>query len=76
MCCRSKRFSFRFVNRIPLERGLGSSAATVAAGVVAGLIAAGRDASLDEVLDLCLPFEGHADNLRPGARGRRLPHLD
>src|SRR5262249_14496920 len=44
-----KRFSFRFVNRIPLDRGLGSSAATVAAGVVAGLIAAGRDASLDEV---------------------------
>ena len=27
---------FRFVNRIPLERGLGSSAATVAAGLVAG----------------------------------------
>jgi homoserine kinase len=64
-----KRFSFRFVNRIPLERGLGSSAATVAAGVVAGLIAAGRDASLDEVLDLCLPFEGHADNLVPALEG-------
>ena len=27
---------FRFVNRIPLERGLGSSAATIAAGLVAG----------------------------------------
>jgi homoserine kinase len=64
-----KRFSFRFVNRIPLERGLGSSAATVAAGVVAGLIAAGRDASLDEVLDLCLPFEGHADNLVSALEG-------
>jgi homoserine kinase len=62
-------FSFRFVNRIPLERGLGSSAATVAAGVVAGVIAAGRDASLDEVLDLCLPFEGHADNLAPALEG-------
>ena len=64
-----KRFSFRFVNRIPLERGLGSSAATVAAGVVAGLIAAGRDASLGDVLDLCLPFEGHADNLVPALEG-------
>jgi homoserine kinase len=64
-----KRFSFRFVNRIPLERGLGSSAATVAAGVVAGMIAAGRDASLGEVLDLCLPFEGHADNLVPALEG-------
>ena len=28
---------FHFVNRIPLERGLGSSAATIAAGLVAGL---------------------------------------
>src|SRR5579871_12267 len=27
---------FHFVNRIPLERGLGSSAATVAAGITAG----------------------------------------
>ncbi len=63
------RFSFRFVNRIPLERGLGSSAATVAAGVVAGLVAAGRDASPEEVLDLCLPFEGHADNLVPALEG-------
>jgi homoserine kinase len=65
----AERFSFRFVNRIPLERGLGSSAATVAAGVVAGLTAAGRDASPDEALDLCLPFEGHADNLVPALEG-------
>jgi homoserine kinase len=64
-----KGYSFRFVNRIPLERGLGSSAATVAAGVVAGLIAAERDASLDEALELCLPFEGHADNLVPALEG-------
>jgi len=64
-----ERFNFRFVNRIPLERGLGSSAATVAAGVVAGLIAAGRDAGLDEVLELCLPFEGHADNLVAALEG-------
>ena len=33
---------FRFVNRIPLESGLGSSAATVAAGLVAGRVAAER----------------------------------
>jgi len=64
-----KRFSFRFVNRIPLERGLGSSAATVAAGVVAGLIAAGRDPSHEEVLDLCLRFESHADNLVAALEG-------
>ena len=38
---------FRFVNRIPLERGLGSSAATVAAGLgVDGLRGVSRSAGL------------------------------
>jgi homoserine kinase len=60
---------FRFVNRIPLERGLGSSAATVAAGLVAGLIVGGRDLSSDDVLELALPLEGHADNLAPAMLG-------
>jgi homoserine kinase len=62
-------YRFRFVNRIPLERGLGSSAATVAAGLVAGLAAAGRNALPDEVLELGLPLEGHADNLAAAVRG-------
>jgi homoserine kinase len=62
-------YRFRFVNRIPLERGLGSSAATVAAGLAAGLALAGRDASPDEVLELGLPLEGHADNLAAAVRG-------
>ena len=80
-CARSRCFApieghrFRFVNRIPLERGLGSSAATVAAGLVAGLAAAGRDASLDELLELGLPLEGHADNLAAALQRRRLPDL-
>ena len=60
---------FRFVNRIPLERGLGSSAATVAAGLVAGVAAAGRTASFDELLELGLPLEGHADNLAAALSG-------
>jgi homoserine kinase len=61
--------TFRFVNRIPLERGLGSSAAAIAAGLVAGLAAAGRDATPEEVLALGLPLEGHADNLAPAVLG-------
>ncbi len=64
-----KGHRFHFVNRIPLERGLGSSAATVAAGITAGLVVAGRDASLDEVLELALPLEGHADNLAAALQG-------
>jgi homoserine kinase len=62
-------YRFRFVNRIPLERGLGSSAATVAAGLVAGLTATGRVAPLDDLLELGLPLEGHADNLAAAVRG-------
>ena len=60
---------FRFRNRIPLERGLGSSAATVAAGVLAGLTAAGSPAGPEEALALALPLEGHADNLAPALLG-------
>ncbi len=52
-----KRFHFR--NRIPLERGLGSSAAAIALG----LAAAAPEASAEELLALGAPLEGHADNL-------------
>jgi homoserine kinase len=60
---------FRFVNRIPLERGLGSSAATVAAGLVAGAAVANRTPDPDRLLELGLPLEGHADNLAAALRG-------
>lgn len=55
--------SFAFTDRIPRERGLGSSAAVVALGLVAGALAAGLDPDADELLAQGLPFEGHADNL-------------
>jgi homoserine kinase len=55
--------SFRFVDRIPRERGLGSSAAVVALGLVAGALAAGKEPTADELLDAGLELEGHADNL-------------
>ena len=57
------RYRFRFVNRIPLERGLGSSAAAVAIGLVAGASVAGRDATRDELLAAGEALEGHGDNL-------------
>ena len=50
---------FRFVNRIPLERGLGSSAAAIALG----LVAAAPEASASELLPIALEFEVHGDNL-------------
>jgi homoserine kinase len=62
-------YRFRFTNGIPLGRGLGSSAATIAAGLVAGAAAAGRELSPDELLELGLPLEGHPDNLAAALRG-------
>jgi homoserine kinase len=64
-----ERYRFRFVNRIPLERGLGSSAAAIAAGLVAGAAAAATPRTPDELLELGLPLEGHPDNLAAALRG-------
>jgi homoserine kinase len=54
---------FRFVNRIPLERGLGSSAAAIGLGLVAGAAAAGVEADPAALLVEGARFEGHIDNL-------------
>ncbi len=58
-----ERYAFRFSDRIPRERGLGSSASVVALGLVAGAVAAGADLRPDELLAQGLPLEGHPDNL-------------
>src|SRR4051812_9833541 len=56
-------YTFTFTDRIPRERGLGSSASVVALGLVAGALAAGEEPSADELLAEGLDLEGHADNL-------------
>ena len=61
--------SFTFTDRIPRERGLGSSAATVALGLVAGAIAAGREPVPEELLALGVDLEGHPDNLAAALTG-------
>ncbi|MHB8470513.1 MAG: homoserine kinase, partial [Gaiellaceae bacterium] len=61
--------SFRFTDRIPPERGLGSSAAVVALGLVAGAIAAGEELTAEELLAEGLELEGHADNLAAALAG-------
>jgi homoserine kinase len=58
-----ERYRFRFVNRIPLERGLGSSAAAIALGLVAGSAVAGADSAPAELLPHAAGLEGHADNV-------------
>lgn len=62
-------WTFEWTNRIPRERGLGSSAAIVALGLVAGAWAAGVSPSVEELLAEGLPLEGHADNLAPALAG-------
>ncbi|HEV2590684.1 MAG TPA: homoserine kinase [Gaiellaceae bacterium] len=57
---------FMFVNRIPLERGLGSSAGAIALGLQAGAAVAGSQANL---LELGEPLEGHGDNLAAALLG-------
>ncbi len=61
--------SFRFLNRIPLARGLGSSASAIALGLVAGATFAAREADSEELLGLGVDLEGHADNLAPALAG-------
>ena len=60
-------FSLR--NRIPFERGLGSSAAAIAVGLVAGAAAAGRESNNEALLEAGAPLEGHVDNLAAALNG-------
>jgi len=55
-------FSLRCMNRIPLERGLGSSAAAAVGGVMLAARLLERDAPLDLLLTMAADVEGHADN--------------
>jgi homoserine kinase len=57
---------FRFLNRIPLERGLGSSAAAIALGLAA---AANGSRPAEALLALGVELEGHADNLGAALEG-------
>ncbi len=50
-------------NRIPIGRGLGSSAAALVGGLVAGNALAGEPLSRFELLELANEFEGHPDNV-------------
>jgi homoserine kinase len=63
------RKTFRFTDRIPRERGLGSSAAVIALGLVAGALAAGKDPDPEELLAEGVELEGHADNLAAALAG-------
>jgi homoserine kinase len=60
---------FRFTDRIPRERGLGSSAAVIALGLVAGAHAAGLEPEPERLLAEGVELEGHPDNLAAALAG-------
>jgi homoserine kinase len=53
---------FTAESRIPVARGLGSSAACIVSGLVAAACASGEPHERDHVLDLASTVEGHPDN--------------
>jgi homoserine kinase len=57
------------VNPIPLERGLGSSAAATVAGLVAAGALAGKELEQADILRLATKIEGHPDNVAPALLG-------
>lgn len=62
-------FRLDCVNRIPLERGLGSSAAAVVTGVLLADRVLGTKLPPDRLLELAVDLEGHADNVAACLRG-------
>jgi homoserine kinase len=61
--------SLRCVNRIPLARGLGSSAAAWVAGLVAGNLLMGGPLDRAALLGLAARAEGHPDNVAAALYG-------
>ncbi len=61
--------TFTFVDRIPRQRGLGSSAAVIALGLVAAAAVERLEASKEELLAEGVALEGHADNLAAALAG-------
>ena len=59
------------INRIPLERGLGSSAAAAVAGATIGYVLAGVPAAeaAEAAFDVAAVLEGHADNAAAAVHG-------
>jgi homoserine kinase len=62
-------FRLESTNRIPLQRGLGSSAAAVVGGLILADRFLGTNLSADALLGLAVDLEGHPDNVAACLRG-------
>lgn len=67
--CSFSGWSLRLENNIPLQRGLGSSAAAIVGGLVAANFLAGNPFSREQILSLAIELEGHPDNVAAALLG-------
>lgn len=61
--------AFHTDTKIPLSRGLGSSATAIVGGIVGANLLAGSPLDRLELLDLAIAMEGHPDNVAPAMLG-------
>jgi homoserine kinase len=64
-----RRAALRYVSRIPVGGGLGSSAAAIVSGLLAADALTGRRRSAEDVVGLAARAEGHADNVAAAVMG-------
>ncbi len=63
------KFALRQYDRIPLTRGLGSSAACIVAGLMAANELTGNTVSREDLMNMSVECEGHPDNVAPAFKG-------
>ena len=61
--------AFHTDTKIPLSRGLGSSATAIVGGLIGANLLAGSPLERGELLDLAIAMEGHPDNVAPAMLG-------
>ena len=57
------QFSIECHNTVPMQKGLGSSAASIIAGLLLGNALCNNQLIENEILQLATELEGHADNV-------------
>ncbi len=63
------KYSFKFNNKIPLSRGLGSSSAVIVAAIAAAYEAAQVPYKKDKIVNTAFNYEFHPDNITPATLG-------
>jgi len=59
----------KLYNKIPLARGLGSSAAAIVGGLIAANAATGNTLTKEDIFSMATMIEGHPDNVAPAIFG-------